>query len=382
MSMVWTLRRVSGDVKITPRMRWIVYLVLMAVFAILIFFPRPYSARAKIVPQDTSVTAASTTSLLGALGAGTNGIGSLLTGGKPSNDLYLIIGRSDTVKRDVINTLKLVGSDRKFTTERKAMIWLERKVDIHLLLGGVMEIETKLYDPEEAKQLTIAYANAISRNLARFGRQIITNKRRLLADRFADARQRVTVAENTLDSFRRANNLADPEEQLGAGLSARAQLEGQLQAKEVELATAQQFRGPESGELAALRSDIVTLRAQVARTASPTTGVSGPNVAGLTAIQLRYLTLYRDLQFQVQIYNVYRRSAEQVEVEELAAESASYIQIIDQADIAPERQHNVWAIVAFAGIALLALFLEWYAPTVGLIGPRQTRATPLPEKFE
>ncbi len=381
MSAVWTIHRPGGELTVRPRLRWLIYAVLLAVFAVLIFFPRPYSARAKIVPQDTSVTAASTTSLLGALGAGTNGIGSLLTGGKPSNDLYLIIGRSDTVKRDVIATLKLVGPDQKFATERKAMIWLDKKVDIHLLLGGVMEIETKLYDPEEAKALTIAYANAISRNLARFGRQIITNKRRLLADRFADARQRVILAEGTLDAFRRANNLADPEEQLGAGLSARAQLEGQLQAKEVELSTALQFRGPESGELAALRSEIATLRAQIARTSTPRTGNSGPNVAGLTAIQLRYLTLYRDLQFQVQIYNTYRRSAEQVEVEELAAESASYIQIIDRADIAPERQHNVWAIVLFASIALLALFLEWYAPAVGLIGPRRPEATRLPNEY-
>ena len=40
------------------RNRRLSYLVLAVISAILIFFPRPYVARAKIVPQDTSATAA------------------------------------------------------------------------------------------------------------------------------------------------------------------------------------------------------------------------------------------------------------------------------------------------------------------------------------
>ena len=79
------------------RYRRIAYFVTALIAAFLIFFPRPYVARAKIVPQDTSASAASTTALLGALGGGPQSIGSLLAGGRPSNDLYLIIGHSDSV---------------------------------------------------------------------------------------------------------------------------------------------------------------------------------------------------------------------------------------------------------------------------------------------
>lgn len=353
------------------RNRRLTYLVAAIVFAILIFFPQPYVARAKIVPQDTSASAASTTNLLGALGGGSQSIGSLLTGGRPSNDLYLIIGRSDTVTDDVINSLKLVGPEADFSTVRKAKLALAKKVDIHLLLGGVMEIETKLYDADKAQRWTSAYADAISRSLARFGRQIITNKQRILRQRFEDATGRVRRAEADLNAFRRANNLADPEVQLGSALSQRADLDGKLKAKQVELQTMQEFRGPESAELAALRSDIAGIRAQIARTVTPTTGATGPNVSGLSAISTKYLDLFRALRFQHSIYDVYQRSAEQVEVEELAAESASYIQIIDPAHIDPERQYNVWAIAAFASIVLLALFTEWYAPSTGLFGRRE-----------
>lgn len=359
-----------------PTYRRIAYLIAAIIAAVLIFFPRPYLARAKIVPQDTSASAASTTALLGALGGGPQSIGSLLAGGRTSNDLYLLIGRSDSVAEDVIKQLGLVGPGRKYRTEREAKIELGDDVDVHMLLGGALEIETKLHDPDEAVRLTAAYADSISRQLANFGRQLIENKQRIVQRRFADATTRVAQAENALNAFRRTNNLAEPEQQLSSELLQRATLEAQLQARQVELQTQSQFRGPESAELAALRSEIAGLRAQIARTTRPESELAGPNVAGLSALQTRYLSLFRDLRFQQSIYDVYQRSAEQVEVEQLAAESASYIQTIDPAHVDPDRQYNVWAIGLFALVVLLALFTEWYAPATGLFTSRAERQAP------
>ena len=348
------------------RNRRLAYLVIALVSAFLIFFPQPYIARAKIVPQDTAASAASTTALLGALGGNAQSIGSLLSGGRPSNDLYLVLGRSDSVKADVIRKLSLVGPSAPFETERKAMLWMDRHVDVHLLLGGVMEIETKLYDRDQARIITSVYATAIGRTLARFGQQIIANKRKVVSRRFADSATRVSEAERQLDSFRRANNLAEPEQQLSTALVQRATLQAQLQAKQVQLQSLSQLRGPESVELRALQTEIASVRKQIAESASPAISSSGPNVAGLTAVSLRYLELYRNLRFQQAMYDIYQRSAEQVAVEELATESASYIQTIDAARIDPYRQYNTWAIAALAAVVLLALFTEWYVPATGL----------------
>jgi capsule polysaccharide export protein KpsE/RkpR len=191
--------------------------------------------------------------------------------------------------------------------------------------------------------------------------------------RFRDAADRVARAEVALNSFRRAHNLAEPEQQLSSELVQRATLDAQLKAKYVELQTMSQFRGPESNELASIRSDIAGLQAQIARTTTPRTGPAGPNVARLTDLSLHYLELFRDLKFQQSIYDIYQRSAEQVEVEELASESASYIQVIDPAYIEANRQFNIWAIALFAAIVLLALFTEWYAPATGLFTSRVER---------
>ncbi|HEX6219075.1 MAG TPA: capsule biosynthesis protein [Sphingomicrobium sp.] len=361
------------------RNRRIVYVLAAIIAAFLIFFPRPYVARAKIVPQDTSASAASTTALLGALGGGPQSIGSLLAGGRTSNDLYLIIGRSDSVAEDVIKRLDLAGPGKRYASVDAAKRALEKRVDVHLLLGGAMEIETKLQDADYALELTDAYAGAISRQLANFGRQIVDNKQKIVQQRFQDAAGRVANSEAALNAFRRANNLAEPEQELSSEIVQRANLEAQLRAKQVELQAMSEFRGPESAELAALRTEIAGLQAQVARTATPSTGVAGPNVAGLSALSTRYLSLFRDLRFQQSIYDVYQRSAEQVEVEQLAAESASYIQTIDPAHIDPDRQYNVWAMALFASIVLLAFFTEWYAPATGLFRRRETIAD---EKIE
>lgn len=341
-----------------PRTRLKTYAVLIAVFGLLTLFPRPYVARAKIVPQDTSTTAASTTALLGALGAGANGIGSLLTGGRPSNDLYLIIARSDSVTEQVIEALKLAGPGRRFSTVGNAKLWLNRNVDVHLLLGGALEIETKLHDPEMAVKVTSVYEQAISRQLAGFGRQLIVNKKRLVKGRFANATERVAHAEAELANFRRENRLPEPSQQFGSQLSQRAALEAQVQAQQVQIATLKQYRGPDSVELEQAYTQLDALRQQLARTQAP--------AQSLSVISTRYLSLFRDFQFEQAIYSVYQRSAEQVAVEELAAESASYIQVIDGAHLDADRKFNIPALALLAMVIALALFTEWYGPATGL----------------
>jgi capsule polysaccharide export protein KpsE/RkpR len=333
-------------------------------------------ARATLVPQDTS-SSAGTNTMLTLLGGQSQNFASLLGGGRVSNDLYLIIGRSDNVATDVINRLNLVGPSRRYATVDRAKVKLAKKVDIHLLLGGVMEIETRTNDAKYSKELTAAYVAAISKQLASFGRQLITNKQRIVEQKFRDATARVATAETALNNFRRRNNLAEPDAELGQALALRTQLEAQLQAKLVELQMTQQVRGPESAELQALRSEVGTLRSQLARTARPTVTVGGPNVAGLGALSTQYLNLYRDYRFAQALYDVYARSSEQVAVEQLASESASYVQLIDAAHLDAERKLNTWAIAALAALALLVLFTEWYAPVTGLWGRRRSTA---PEK--
>lgn len=333
------------------------YAVLALVLLLLSVFPQPHVARAKVVPQDSASLGLS--SMMNALGGQLQGFASLLGGGRQPIDMYLAIGRSSEVQDAVIARLKLAD---QAATRRE----LERKVDIHSLTGGIIEIEARTHDAEEARALTAAYVTAISDRIVALGRERVERKRAVVGRRFDEATARVAETEAALDAFRKRNRLAAPEAELGSALSLRAGLEAQLQAKLVELQTLQRFQGPENPQLRAVESEVANLRAQIGRTAQPAAGAAGPNVAGLSQVSGEYLNLYRDYRFAQALYEVYSRSSEEVAVEALAGETASDVQVIEAARLDVDRKFNIPAVALLLLVVLSGLFTELYVPATGL----------------
>ncbi|MBB3912425.1 capsule biosynthesis protein [Sphingomonas desiccabilis] len=343
-----------------PRWRLRAYGGAALVLALLSVVPQPYEARAKLVPQEPgSLGLSSTVSGMGQLG----GFAALLGGGKQPIDLYLSVARGREVSDAVIARLKLV---ERYGSARKAQLALAKKVDIHSLTGGVIEVEARTHDAPEAETLTRAYVAAISQRLNALSRGRVRRKQEVVRARFGEAGERVVKAEAALNAFRRRNRLAEPEAQLGAELSLRAGLQAQLQAKQVEVQTLRQFQGDENPQLRAAESEVGTLRAQIARTADPASGAAGPNVAGLTEVSGEYLDLYRDYRFAQALYEVYARSSEEIAVESLAAETASDAEVIEAPRLDVDRKYNVPAVALLALVIALAFFTELYAPATGI----------------
>ncbi|MDE8652343.1 capsule biosynthesis protein [Novosphingobium album (ex Liu et al. 2023)] len=373
-------RRLTGALS-DPRMRRRGYGVLALVLLVLCFFPQPYVARTKFVPQDPSSLGIG--SMTSAFGSQFQGFAALLGGAKQPIDMYLAIARSTEVTDAVIARLRLVGP-QGYGDERAARIALARKVDIHSLTGGIIEVEARTHDGGEAERLARAYAGAISDRIINLGDDRTRRKRGIVEHRFAEASDRVAKAEAALDGFRRRNNLAAPEAQLGSELSLRANLQAQLQAKKVELQTMSGFLGPENPKLRAMQSEIASLQQQIARTATPGSDAAGPNVAGLSQVSGEYLDLYRDYRFAQALYEVYARSSEEVAVEALAGETASDVQVIEAARLDADRKLNIAAVAVLVLVLLLAAFTELYAPATGLrlplIGGRPMRGAPAREE--
>lgn len=358
-----TRERVAGFVG-DPRRRRRAYAVLALLLAVLCLFPRPYVARAKILPQDPSEMSAG--SMFSALGGQLGALASLLNGGGKTIDVYLIIGRSDIVQDDVIKRLKLIGPDAPYASAESAKRALDRKVDVHSLLGGVLEIETLTHDPDESLRLTRAYVTAISQRIEALSRTSISQRQKLIEGRFKDASERAAVAAAKLDAFRRANRLANPEAQLGSALALRTSLQARLDAKLVELQTIERFTGEENVQRQAIQSEIAGLRAQIAETASAATDSAGPNVTGLTEISTEYLNLYRDNLFAQALYNAYHSNLEQVTVQALSAENIANVEMLEPAHLDAKRSFNIPAVALLAALVVLAIFTELYAPATGL----------------
>lgn len=349
------------------RLRRIAYLVIGIVLALLCVFPEPFVARAKLLPQDSS--SAGLGQILNSLGGQLSSFANLLTGGRPPNDLYLVIGRSDRVTSDVVNALGLARPGGEYGSVRAAKVALHKASEVHLLVGGVVEVEVQSFDAGKAERIAQAYVTAISKNVGELGRQTIVSKRAIVAQRFREASERVRSTEAAVDDFRRRNRLPSPEAQLGSALSLRTDLQARLQAKLVELQILSQNAGPDNPSLRNAQAEVASLRATIARTTTPSETAAGPNLGGLSGLSSQYQNLYRDARFAQALYDVYTRASEQVAVEELVAERATYIQIVEPVHLDAERHYNVWAIGLLAALALLAVFTEIYAPATGLRWP-------------
>jgi hypothetical protein len=346
-----------------PRPRRIGYAILAALLALLCVFPQPFVARAKLVPQDNNSIGLG--SMMNALGGQLQGFAALFGGAKQPIDMYLAIARGIEVTDAVIDKLQLAGPGG-YASRDRARVALAKKADIHSLTGGIVEVEVRTHDGAQAEVITRAYVQAISDRIIALGRDRVRRKRDVVQQRFKEAAGRVVQSEAALGAFRRRNRLAEPEAQLGSALSLRAGLEAQLQAKLVELQTLQRFQGEENPQLQAVQSEVASLRGQIARTANPSTGAAGPNVAGLSEVSGEYLNLYRDYRFAQALYEVYARSSEEVAVETLAAETASDVQLIEAPRLDSDRKYNVPAVALLALLIALALFTEVYAPATGI----------------
>lgn len=346
-----------------PRMRRRAYALAALVLALLTVFPQPYVARAKVLPQDNNSVGLG--SMMNALGGQLQGFAALFGGAKQQIDMYLAIGRSSEVSDEVIRKLKLVGPNG-YSSATKARVALARKADVHSLTGGIIEVEVRTHDPDEAEALTRAYVDAIGNRIMALGKDRVERKRTIVSQRFKEAADRVATTETALNDFRRRNRLAEPQAELGAALSVRAGLEARLQAKQVELQTLQKFQGPENPQLIAVQSEVAALRSQVARSAQPDSGPAAPNVAGLSEVSGEYLDLYRDYRFAQALYEVYARSSEEVAVETLAGETATNVQILEAPRLDADRKYNIAAAALLALVILAALFTEAYAPATGI----------------
>jgi len=254
---------------------------------------------------------------------------------------------------------------------------LAKDVDVHSLLGGILEIETKNHDSNYALAVTKTYVDAIGERLSNYGREQVARKRRIVEDRLAVAQDKLSRAQAALDVFKRQNQLADPQAQLGTQLTLRTSLEAQIQARQVELAALEETTGPENPRLLAVRQQVATLRQQLASTAARSISDAGPSVGELTGISLRYAKLYRDYLFAQAIYDVYSRSAEEVAVQEMVSQDRSQVAVIDPPHVDSERGFNTWAVALLSLVLVIAGFVEFYAPLTGLWNNRLLR-DPLP----
>ena len=336
------------------RRRGVVVLVAI-ILALLCVWPRPYLARAQLLPNDSG---GSLTSLLGAAGGGVGALalGSLL-GGHQSIESDVTIARSQAVLGDVVGRLRLEGRFRggdMARAERK----VRAAVDIESIRGGILQITVVNHDPSVAKAVVTDYVLALRERLAALNLEQAAQKKTVATNRMGEATTNLANAQAALDRFRAANRLAAPEAQLGAAIELVTGLQAQLHAKQVELQTLQQFATGDNIQVQAAGAQVAALQSQIVAAQARASNRTGPSLGGITPQLSEYSNLYRNERYAEVEFDVYKRYLDAVTVDELSA--LINMDVIEPPFVSPDRQYNTHAVGALILLLLLGVLAEFY----------------------
>jgi tyrosine-protein kinase Etk/Wzc len=342
-----------------PLRRRLSFLFVALILAVFCVWPRHYLAKAEMMPQDTG---GGLSALLAQTGGMVN-LGALL-GNHQSIEADLTIARSQAVLRDVVTRLHLIGHSG-YPSFQKAEVKLRRKIDVSAIRGSILQIRAQDVDPAFAQRFVAAYTVAIQDRLTALNLEQAAQKRTVANNRMAEATARLAAAQAAITRYQTANRLAAPEIQLGAAVGGLASLQGQLQAKQVALQTAQQFATQNNIQVKAMQNDIAGLQRQIAEAETAAAGAGGPTLANIALRSSEYFNLYRDEKFAETLFIVYSKYMEQVTIDELSANAN--MNVIEPPFIDPARQYNAAPIGLLILLILIAAAAEFYiaAPPVG-----------------
>ena len=221
------------------------------------------------------------------------------------------------------------------------------------LRGGIVLIDMESTDPELAKDIVGAFADATQNRLAEISRTQTAYKRKILEQLVNDASNQLSLAQSRYDSFRLRNRTPNPVASVEAVSQSIPQLEAAIKAKQVDLAAARQLYTDDNNTVRQLGAELAALQQQLAqvRATNPSADAS---VGRAVSASSQLFKLERDLGIARALYDSYLRYLQGTAVEDLT--STANIRILEPAFVDTERQ-VYWPAMALA----LALFLSWAA---------------------
>lgn len=346
----------ASDRLMRPALRRTVLVVLVLICALLTFYPQKYRAAMSMTPTDPA-----SLGLGSALGE--SGAVNSVFGNQAAVEVVLKVGRNKRTRLDVIKKLDLMER-RGFSSIDQADRWLERAGYIRSLRGGIISIESWQTDPDLARELVGALADATRARLSEIGRRQTAYKRKILDRLLRDADRRLAVAQADYDAFRRETRYAQPTNAI-AGIGSRVgYLKEVIRSKEVQLFAARQFATDENQSVKQLLAEIQSLKVQLTKAIT-----LDPSQLDSVGDVVEKSTHIRELERQLQIaharHDNYERLYEGTSIEDITEDAV--VRVIEPPFVDSARQYNLLPMAIGILIAMLGLAIEFYGmrPPVG-----------------
>ncbi len=347
-----------ANVRLFEQFRWRagVFGSIILLLSLLAFFPERYKATASMAPTDSASLGLSGT--LGQLGAINN-----VFGNQAAIEVAMRVAKSVSVRDLVIQDTHLAsvmrGRDR-ITLHR----WLDHKVDIRSLRGGIISVEMKDTDAVLARDIVSAYIRATQHQLTIISRKQTNYKRQILKELVSDASAEMIEAQQKYDNYRLHNGFADPHKSIDSIGNRIPMLESQIKSRQVALSVARRLYTDGNLVVKQQLAEIETLQSQLA--AAKMTERQYPDSLGkLVNDSNELFPLERELGISRALYDSYLRYLQGTAVEDLTA--TSNVRVLEEAYIETARQYYAPALTGALAFLLLWMAIEFYRlrPPVG-----------------
>ena len=348
-----------------PLTRRLLFVILVAIFLLLGFFPERYRAAVTLTPSDPTTLGFNPTQVqLGALNS--------VFGNQAAIEIALKVASSVQVRDRVVQQLKLqdkLGFHSRAETHR----WLQRNVDIRALRGGIIQVQILLPNAEFAKQIVAAYEDAAREQLAVVSREQTKYKHEVLVKLVSESSDRLARAQGAFDTLRLTTRTPDPTIEAGVAADRVNGLRQSIKTKELELAASRQFYSDENLKIRQILAEIATMRGQLAQ-AMTTSPEQAQGVGRAVYSSTQFRKLQRELTISQTLYDTYARLLEGTAIDEMT--STANIRVLEPPFIDTSRQVNTSALALALALLLIFIAIEFYElrPPVGRRVIRETYA--------
>jgi uncharacterized protein involved in exopolysaccharide biosynthesis len=325
--------------------RALLFSVPMAVLVGLAAFPEKFRAEASLTPVDPSTLGLSSSlEQFGALNS--------VFGKQAAIEVALRIGKSVYTRDRVIRILSL---ERRLDMPKiKLHRWLENKIEIRALRGGIILIQMDYTDKKIAQEIVAAFTISTRDELAKIQQSQTKYKKEVLEKLVAQSGLRLSKAQSEFDTFRLQNGYGDPALSFGAISSRIPGMRTAIEDLDRRIAAANKFLTPQNISMIQLQAERLALIDQLNEALDKRPGVRAGTVGEVVDASTKSYELDRELKVARTLYTNYLRYLEGTVVEDLT--SSANIRMLEKPYVSTERQYR-WSLLAAAA----ALFLLWMA---------------------